>query len=102
MLFSSVRCKLYYKKDDQWIDRGVGNLHLKPVPENKTQILVRADTNLGKTRVSAASLLPPMNEFFVFIDVTVNFHLLIDNHFYSEFFICLLISIFTVNSLCIY
>ncbi|XP_005108334.1 nuclear pore complex protein Nup50 [Aplysia californica] len=43
----SKRCKLYYQKDNQWIDRGVGNLHLKPVEETKTQLLIRADTNLG-------------------------------------------------------
>ncbi|CAG5116242.1 unnamed protein product [Candidula unifasciata] len=43
----SKRCKLYYQKDGQWVDRGVGNLHLKPVADNKTQLLIRADTNLG-------------------------------------------------------
>uniref|UniRef100_A0A0B7A2H5 RanBD1 domain-containing protein n=1 Tax=Arion vulgaris TaxID=1028688 RepID=A0A0B7A2H5_9EUPU len=43
----SKRCKLYYQKDGQWVDRGVGNLHLKPVSDSKTQLLVRADTNLG-------------------------------------------------------
>ncbi|GFS05084.1 nuclear pore complex protein Nup50 [Elysia marginata] len=41
------RCKLYFQRNDQWVDKGIGNLHLKPVSENKTQILVRADTNLG-------------------------------------------------------
>lgn len=41
------RCKLYFQRNDQWVDKGVGNLHLKPVSDNKTQILVRADTNLG-------------------------------------------------------
>ncbi|BFZ03983.1 hypothetical protein BsWGS_07023 [Bradybaena similaris] len=43
----SKRCKLYYQKEGQWVDRGVGNLHLKPVADSKTQLLIRADTNLG-------------------------------------------------------
>jgi len=43
----SKRCKLYYQKEGAWVDRGVGNLHLKPVGDTKTQILIRADTNLG-------------------------------------------------------
>merc|ERR1719239_1130023 len=43
----SIRCKLYYQKDGGWTERGIGNLHLKPVAENKTQLLIRADTNLG-------------------------------------------------------
>ncbi|XP_059156449.1 nuclear pore complex protein Nup50-like [Physella acuta] len=43
----SIRCKLYHQKDGKWVDRGVGHLHLKPVAERKTQVLVRADTNLG-------------------------------------------------------
>lgn len=42
----SQRCKLYYKKDDAYVDRGVGQLHLKPLG-NKTQLVVRADTSLG-------------------------------------------------------
>ncbi|KAH9502716.1 Nuclear pore complex protein Nup50 [Bulinus truncatus] len=43
----SIRCKLFHQSDGKWVDRGVGNLHLKPVEEEKTQLLVRADTNLG-------------------------------------------------------
>lgn len=43
----SKRCKLYYQKEGAWVDRGVGNLHLKPIGDTKTQILIRADTNLG-------------------------------------------------------
>ncbi|RUS76591.1 hypothetical protein EGW08_015633, partial [Elysia chlorotica] len=43
----SKRCKLYFQRDERWVDKGVGNLHLKPVGESKTQLLVRADTNLG-------------------------------------------------------
>ena len=44
-LFS--RCKLFFKKNDEWKDKGLGHLHLKPCGE-KTQLLVRADTALGK------------------------------------------------------
>ncbi|KAL8618984.1 hypothetical protein ACOMHN_018367 [Nucella lapillus] len=43
----SKRCKLFYQKDGQWKDRGVGNLHLKPTSDGRTQLVVRADTNLG-------------------------------------------------------
>ncbi|XP_041365239.1 nuclear pore complex protein Nup50-like isoform X2 [Gigantopelta aegis] len=40
------RCKLFYQKENKWTERGVGNLHLKPV-DKKLQLIVRADTNLG-------------------------------------------------------
>lgn len=42
----SKRCKLFYKKDDSYVERGIGTLHLKPI-DGKTQLLIRADTNLG-------------------------------------------------------
>lgn len=42
----SKKCKLFYQKDGAWTERGVGHLHLKKIDE-KTQLLVRADTNLG-------------------------------------------------------
>jgi nuclear pore complex protein Nup50 len=35
------------KKDATFSDRGVGTLYLKPTPNGKTQLLVRADTSLG-------------------------------------------------------
>ena len=47
------RCKLFYKKDKEFAEKGLGMLYLKKVDENeeesnvKTQLLVRADTNLG-------------------------------------------------------
>ena len=41
------RCKLFYKKDSNWVEKGVGNLHLKELDDGKTQLLIRADTNLG-------------------------------------------------------
>ncbi|OCT88043.1 hypothetical protein XELAEV_18016672mg [Xenopus laevis] len=45
--FYSKKCKLFYKKDNEFKEKGVGTLHLKPVENKKTQLLVRADTNLG-------------------------------------------------------
>jgi len=44
------RCKLFYKKENAFVDRGVGNMFIKPLGsgENvKYSLLVRADTNLG-------------------------------------------------------
>ena len=43
----SRKCKLFYKKGDEYMDKGVGMLHLKSADNGKTQLLVRADTNLG-------------------------------------------------------
>ncbi|XP_068143659.1 nuclear pore complex protein Nup50 [Drosophila tropicalis] len=49
----SKRCKVYVKKDTDFVDRGVGTLFLKPVKDTeKTQLLVRADTNLGNILVN--------------------------------------------------
>merc|ERR1712107_150466 len=42
-----VRCKLFYKKDKEFVEKGLGMLHLKKVDGGKTQLLVRAETNLG-------------------------------------------------------
>ncbi|KAM9030126.1 nuclear pore complex protein Nup50 isoform 3-T3 [Ara ararauna] len=44
--FYSKKCKLFYKKDNEFKEKGVGTLHLKPAGNEKTQLLVRADTNL--------------------------------------------------------
>ena len=41
---------MYYNKDGTWIEKGVGNLHLKPC-SGKTQLLIRADTNLGENNL---------------------------------------------------
>ncbi|GAB1869642.1 Nucleoporin 50 kDa [Camponotus japonicus] len=41
------RCKVYIKKNDNYSERGVGTLYLKPTPNGKTQLIVRADTALG-------------------------------------------------------
>lgn len=45
--FYSKKCKLFYKKDNEFKEKGVGTLHLKPTANQKTQLVVRADTNLG-------------------------------------------------------
>lgn len=41
------RCKVFFKQDNAYSDRGIGNLFLKPVDGGKTQLIVRADTSLG-------------------------------------------------------
>ncbi len=47
--FYSTRCKVFVKNDKSYADRGVGMLYLKKVEgSGKTQLLVRADTSLGK------------------------------------------------------
>ncbi|XP_077449473.1 nuclear pore complex protein Nup50 isoform X2 [Stigmatopora argus] len=45
--FFSKRCKLFYKKGGEFKEKGVGTLHLKETAQGKTQMIVRADTNLG-------------------------------------------------------
>nr|XP_020511239.1 nuclear pore complex protein Nup50 [Labrus bergylta] len=45
--FYSKKCKLFYKKDNEFKDKGVGTLHLKEMEDGKTQLIIRADTNLG-------------------------------------------------------
>ncbi|NXY44735.1 NUP50 protein, partial [Ceuthmochares aereus] len=55
--FYSKKCKLFYKKDNEFKEKGVGTLHLKPAGNGKTQLLVRADTNLGNILLNV--LIPP-------------------------------------------
>ena len=43
----SKKCKLFYKKEGNYVEKGVGMLYLKSVDGGKTQLLIRADTNLG-------------------------------------------------------
>ncbi|KAK2859234.1 hypothetical protein Q5P01_003854 [Channa striata] len=45
--FYSKKCKMFYKKDSEFKEKGVGTLHLKQTSEGKTQMIIRADTNLG-------------------------------------------------------
>uniref|UniRef100_A0A3Q1C766 Nuclear pore complex protein Nup50 n=2 Tax=Amphiprion ocellaris TaxID=80972 RepID=A0A3Q1C766_AMPOC len=44
--FYSKKCKMFYKKDSEFKEKGVGTLHLKQT-DGKTQMIIRADTNLG-------------------------------------------------------
>ncbi|CAG9762074.1 unnamed protein product [Ceutorhynchus assimilis] len=44
----TVKCKVFVKKGDSFVDKGVGNLYLKPIENSeKVQLIVRANTNLG-------------------------------------------------------
>ena len=43
----SKKCKLFYKKSDSYVDRGIGKLHLKLTEEQKLQLVIRADNSLG-------------------------------------------------------
>lgn len=43
----SKRCKVFVKDDGDYKDRGTGTLYLKKVTDDKVQLIVRADTNLG-------------------------------------------------------
>lgn len=45
--FYSKKCKMFYKKEAEFKEKGVGTLHLKETAEGKTQMIIRADTNLG-------------------------------------------------------
>ncbi|XP_060926078.1 nuclear pore complex protein Nup50 [Limanda limanda] len=45
--FLSKKCKMFYKKDSEFKEKGVGTLHLKHIEDGKTQLVIRADTNLG-------------------------------------------------------
>ncbi|XP_062990432.1 nuclear pore complex protein Nup50 isoform X1 [Elgaria multicarinata webbii] len=55
--FYSKKCKVFYKKDNEFKEKGVGMLHLKPAENQKTQLLIRADTNLGNILLNI--LVPP-------------------------------------------
>jgi len=41
------RVKLFYEKEGKYVDKGVGNLFIKPIDGGKYSVLIRADTNLG-------------------------------------------------------
>lgn len=43
----SKKCKLFYKKEGNYVEKGLGMLYLKSADNGKTQLLMRADTNLG-------------------------------------------------------
>eukprot|EP00794_Sanderia_malayensis_P018084 gene18084-19891_t len=44
--FHTIRCKLFFKKGQEWKELGIGMLYLKPL-NNKTQLLVRMETSGG-------------------------------------------------------
>ena len=46
--FYSTRCKLFFKRDNDWSELGIGMLNLKKISDEKIQVLVRNDTALGK------------------------------------------------------
>jgi len=41
------KCKLFYKKADSYVERGLGNIHLKTTEDKRLQLIVRAATSLG-------------------------------------------------------
>uniref|UniRef100_A0A3Q4ASX2 RanBD1 domain-containing protein n=1 Tax=Mola mola TaxID=94237 RepID=A0A3Q4ASX2_MOLML len=51
--FYSKKCKLFYKKESEFKEKGVGTLHLKLTEQGKTQMIVRADTNLGNKKINS-------------------------------------------------
>ncbi|XP_042171822.1 nuclear pore complex protein Nup50 isoform X4 [Oncorhynchus tshawytscha] len=55
--FYSKKCKLFYKKETEFKEKGVGTLHLKTTSDGKTQLLVRADTNLETADTNLGMLL---------------------------------------------
>lgn len=47
------KCKIFVKKDGNFVDKGVGTLYIKKVEDSgKHQLLVRANTNLGTILVN--------------------------------------------------
>lgn len=55
------RCKVFVKKDGNFVDKGVGTMYIKKVEETgKHQLLIRANTNLGTILVNMilASAIP--------------------------------------------
>merc|ERR1712210_206511 len=44
--FFSKKCKLFYK-EDAYVEKGLGTIHLKLTDEKKVQVVVRAGTSLG-------------------------------------------------------
>ena len=38
----SKKCKLFYKKGNEYVERGLGNIHLKQTEDKKLQLIIRA------------------------------------------------------------
>ncbi|RWS25532.1 nuclear pore complex protein Nup50-like isoform X2 [Leptotrombidium deliense] len=43
----SKRCKLFFKKDKSFVEKGIGILYVKSQADNKYQLLIRTDTTVG-------------------------------------------------------
>ncbi|XP_042171819.1 nuclear pore complex protein Nup50 isoform X1 [Oncorhynchus tshawytscha] len=73
--FYSKKCKLFYKKETEFKEKGVGTLHLKTTSDGKTQLLVRADTNLGNILlnilVQPSSITPPSPPGNILLNILV-------------------------------
>lgn len=70
-----IRCKLFYKKESEFKEKGVGTLHLKMVAEGKLQLLIRADTNLGKdTLTHTHTLIPVVHLVCVTVSLETHTH----------------------------
>lgn len=52
------RCKLFYQKEQEFREKGVGTLHLKTIDQGRTQLIIRADTNLGESAGGGVSCDP--------------------------------------------
>jgi len=48
------RCKLYYKKESGFKERGVGTLYIKKSDDDKGQIIVRAENSVGSVLLNCA------------------------------------------------
>ncbi|XP_052028585.1 nuclear pore complex protein Nup50-like [Apodemus sylvaticus] len=55
-IFYCKKCKLFYKKDNEFKEKGVGTLYLKSTANQKTRLLVQ-DTKLGNILLNI--LIPP-------------------------------------------
>jgi nuclear pore complex protein Nup50 len=64
----SKRCKVFVKSGSDFADRGVGTLYIKKTEQSKIQLIVRADTNLGKKyTLNVNKGLTHIHDFFLII-----------------------------------
>jgi len=52
--------------DNEWKERGVGFLNLKPCAGDKTQLLIRSDTTLGQYTARCSCTSPIYDEKLVY------------------------------------
>ena len=57
----SKKCKLFYKKEEAWVERGLGQLHLKVPEEGKVQVLLPSSPLLPSLPPPLPS--PPLSPF---------------------------------------